>query len=105
VPVGDVLIGDTGSDIEHDDAALPVDVITIAETSKLLLSCGIPDIEFDLAQVLRDVSKESGGRRSSESSTYCAETKRVNLDTEGSDVLLLEFSGQMALDEGGLSIH
>jgi hypothetical protein len=105
VPVGDVLIGDTGSDIEHDDAALPVDVITIAETSKLLLSCGIPDIEFDLAQVLRDVSKESGGRRSSESSTYCAKTKRVNLDTEGSDVLLLEFSGQMALDECGLSIH
>jgi hypothetical protein len=58
VPVGDVLIGDTGSNIEHDDAALAVDVITIAETSKLLLSCGIPDIEFDLTQVLRDVSKE-----------------------------------------------
>jgi hypothetical protein len=49
-------------------------------------------------------SVKSGGR-SSESLTYCAETKRVNLDTEGSDVLLLEFSGQMALDEGGLSIH
>ena len=53
MPVRDVLIGDTGSDIEHDDAALPVDVITIAETSKLLLSCGIPDIELDVAQVLQ----------------------------------------------------
>jgi hypothetical protein len=105
VPVGDILVSDAGGNIEHDDTTLAINVIPITETSKLLLSCGIPDIEFDLAQVLRDVSKESGGRRSSESSTYCAETKRVNLDTEGSDVLLLEFSGQMALDEGGLSIH
>jgi hypothetical protein len=60
VPVGDVLVGDTGGDIEHDDTALAVDVISVAETSKLLLSRSIPDIEFDFAQVLRDVSKEKG---------------------------------------------
>jgi hypothetical protein len=34
--------------------------------------------------------------------TYGGETKRVDLDTESRDVLLLELSGQMALDEGGL---
>jgi hypothetical protein len=36
-------------------------------------------------------------------STYGGEAERVNLDTKGRNVLLLELSGQMALDEGGLS--
>lgn len=35
--------------------------------------------------------------------TYGGEAQRVNLDTEGGHVLLLEFTGQVALDEGGLS--
>jgi hypothetical protein len=35
--------------------------------------------------------------------TYGAEAERVNLDTEGGHVLLLEFTSQMALDEGGLA--
>jgi hypothetical protein len=34
--------------------------------------------------------------------TYGGEAERVNLDTEGRNVLLLELSGQMALDEGRL---
>jgi hypothetical protein len=34
--------------------------------------------------------------------TYGGEAERVNLDTEGGNVLLLELSGQMALDEGRL---
>lgn len=34
--------------------------------------------------------------------TYGSEAERVDLDTEGRNVLLLEFSGQMALDEGCL---
>lgn len=54
VPVGDVLVGDTGSDVEHDDAALSVDVVTISETAKLLLSGSVPHVELDLAEVLRD---------------------------------------------------
>jgi hypothetical protein len=53
VPVGDILVGDTRCDVEHDDTALAVDVVSIAKTSKLLLSCGIPDIELDVAQVLQ----------------------------------------------------
>lgn len=52
VPVGNVLVGDTGCDIEHDDTALAVDVVSITEASKLLLSSSIPDIELDVAQVL-----------------------------------------------------
>ena len=52
MPVGNVLVGDTRGDIEHDDTALAVDVVTITETTKLLLTCGVPNIELDLAEVL-----------------------------------------------------
>lgn len=52
VPVGNVLVGDTGSDIEHDDTTLAVDVVTITETTELLLTSGIPDIELDSTVVL-----------------------------------------------------
>lgn len=52
VPVGDVLVGDAGSDIEHDDTALSVDVVTVAETTELLLASSVPNIEGDLTEVL-----------------------------------------------------
>lgn len=52
MPVGNVLVGDSGSNIEHDDAALAVDVVTISQTAKLLLTRGIPDIELDLTKIL-----------------------------------------------------
>lgn len=84
VPVGDVLVCDTRGDVEHDDAALAVDVVSITKTTKLLLTSGVPDVELDGAEV-------------------CGEAKRVNFDSERRNVLLLELSGQMALDEGGLS--
>lgn len=38
VPVGDVLVSDAGGEIEHDDTAFSFDVVTIAKTSKLLLT-------------------------------------------------------------------
>jgi len=84
VPVGDVLVGNAGCDVEHDDAALAVDVVSITKASELLLSCRIPDIELNIAQVR-------------------AEPQRMNLNTKGGDVLLLEFSSQMTLDKSGLS--
>jgi hypothetical protein len=34
--------------------------------------------------------------------TYGVEIKGINLDTESGDVLLLEFTRLVALDEGGL---
>jgi hypothetical protein len=30
VPVGDVLVGDSGGNIKHDDATLSVDVVSIS---------------------------------------------------------------------------
>ena len=52
MPVGDVLVCDTRGDVEHDDAALAVDVVAIAETAKLLLARRVPDVELDGAEVL-----------------------------------------------------
>ena len=83
VPVGNVLVSDTGGNIKHDDTALAVDVVTVTETAELLLTSSVPDLEFDLTKV----GEEAEG---------------VNLDTLGSNVLLLEFTSQMALDEGSL---
>ena len=56
MPVGDVLVGDAGGDIEHDDAALAVDVVAITETAELLLAGSVPHVELDLAEVLHDGS-------------------------------------------------
>jgi len=56
VPVGNVLVRDARCHVEHDDAALAVDVVAIAKTTKLLLTGRIPDVELDLTKVLRCVS-------------------------------------------------
>ena len=104
MPVGNILVGDSGCDVEHDDTALSVDVVPISETTKLLLSCSIPDIELYPSVILKQ-HKLDVPRPRIKVGTYCRETKRVNLNTKCCNVLLLEFSGQMALDEGGLSQH
>ena len=52
VPVGNVLVGDAGGDVEHDDTALPVDVVSVTEASKLLLSSSVPYIKLNVSQVL-----------------------------------------------------
>lgn len=54
MPVGDVLVGDTGSDIEHDNAALSLDVVTVTETTELFLTSGIPNVEADGTEVRRE---------------------------------------------------
>jgi hypothetical protein len=84
VPLGHIGVGDSGAHIEHDDAAVATNVVTIAETTELLLTCGVPNVELDLAV---------GGE----------ERHGVHLNTEGSDVLLLKLTSQVTLDEGGLS--
>jgi hypothetical protein len=51
MPVGNVFIRDAGRDIKHDDATLALDIVAIAETTKLFLAGGIPHIEHDRAKV------------------------------------------------------
>jgi hypothetical protein len=52
VPVGNVLVCDTRGDVKHDDTALAIDVVSITETTELLLACRVPDVELDGAEVL-----------------------------------------------------
>ena len=51
MPVGDILVGDTGGDVEHDDTALALDIVTVTETTELLLTSSIPYVETDGAKV------------------------------------------------------
>jgi hypothetical protein len=80
VPVGNIFICDTRSDIKHNDGALTLDVISIAQSSELFLPRSIPDIEFDRPSI-------------------SMEDKRVNLYTESGNVFLFEFSSQVPLNE------
>ena len=52
MPVGNILVGDAGGNIEHDYAGMSVDVVTVSQTAKLFLTGSIPDIEDDLTEVL-----------------------------------------------------
>lgn len=54
MPVWDVLVGDSGGDIEHDNAALSLDVVTVTETTELFLTSGIPNVEADGTKVGRE---------------------------------------------------
>jgi hypothetical protein len=51
VPVGDVLVGDSGCNVKHDDTALSLNVVTISETTEFLLSGSVPDVEADGTKV------------------------------------------------------
>lgn len=104
VPVGNVLVCDTGGNIEHDDTALAVDVVTITQSAKLFLASSVPDIELDRTVVLQGLILVAGRIAGSDRSTNGSEAKRVNFDTQGGHVLLLELASQVTLDEGGLRI-
>jgi len=51
VPVRHVLVRNSRRDVEHDDPALALNVVTITETAELLLSSCVPDIKADRAEV------------------------------------------------------
>jgi len=65
MPVGHVLVGDTRGDVKHNDTTLALDIVTISETTKLLLASGVPDVEANCAEIGREL-------------------KRMNLDSKGS---------------------
>jgi len=84
MPVWNVFVGDTGGDIKHDDAALAVDIVAIAQTTKFLLAGRIPNVELNLTQVR-------------------SEAERVDFYTKGCDILLLELASNVTLYKGGLA--
>lgn len=51
MPIRDIFVCDPRSDIEHDDTTLALNVITITETTELLLTSGIPHVKADSTEV------------------------------------------------------
>jgi len=45
MPIGDIFVRYAGRDIEHDDATLSLDVITIPKTTKFLLASSVPNVK------------------------------------------------------------
>lgn len=84
VPLGDILVGDSGGDIEHKNGSMCTDIVTLSETSEFFLSCCIPESEFDRSVV----GVEGNG---------------ADFDSLGGDVLLFELSGDMSFNKGGFS--
>lgn len=84
MPVGNVLVGDSGSDVKHDDGTLALNVVTVTKTTKLFLAGGIPHVESD-------------------GSSIGMEHQRMDFHAQSSDVFLLELTSQMPFDKGGLA--
>lgn len=51
MPVGDILVGDTRGDVEHDDSTLSLDVVSVSETTELFLTGSVPNVETDSTEV------------------------------------------------------
>ena len=60
MPVGDVLVGDPGGDVKHDDGALALDVVAVPQAAKLLLAGGVPYVEADRASELKRDTVQNG---------------------------------------------
>ena len=55
MPIRDILVCDSRGDVEHNDTTLALNVVSIAETTKFLLSGGVPDVETNGAEVGREL--------------------------------------------------
>ena len=84
VPVGNILVGNTRSDIEHDNGALALNVVSVTESSEFFLSGGIPNIEFN-------------------GTTVGVESQRMHFYPQSCNIFLFEFSSQVTLDESSLT--
>ena len=84
IPLWHVFVGDSGGDIEHEDGSVSTNIISLTKSSKLFLSCGIPEWELNWAMV-------------------SVESDWANFNTLSGNIFLLEFSGNVSLDKGGLS--
>lgn len=51
MPVGNILVGDPGGDVKHNDTTFAVDVVTISQSSEFLLTGSIPNIKLELTEV------------------------------------------------------
>lgn len=57
MPGGDILVGEAGGDIKHDDGTLSMDVVPISQAAKLLLPSSIPAVEAKLPSIGSEVKR------------------------------------------------
>lgn len=84
VPLGDVLIGDPGCHIEHEDGSIGANIVAFSQTAKFLLASRVPKAELDGPMV-------------------CIEDNRADLNSLGGNIFLLELSRDVSLHEGRFS--
>mmetsp|Transcript_59848 Transcript_59848/g.107698 ORF Transcript_59848/g.107698 Transcript_59848/m.107698 type:complete len:213 (-) Transcript_59848:119-757(-) len=78
VPVGHVFVSNAGSHVEHNDGALPLDVVSITQTAKLFLTSCIPNVEAKWPAV-------------------CREFQGMHFNSKRRNVLLLKLARQVPL--------
>jgi hypothetical protein len=96
MPRGHILVGDSTRHVKHDDCAISLDVVTVSQSSKLLLSSTrrrgleerrdirVPGVEADWAKV-------------------GVKNQGIDLGANGRNILFLEFTSEMTFYKGGLS--
>jgi len=117
MPVGNILVGDTRCNIEHDDAALSLNVVSITETTELFLTSSVPDVETDCSEVGKELKRMDFHPKSSYEDALCKKIALLARSRHGgfhivtltsqdreewkgktrTNVLLLELSSQVAL--------
>ena len=84
IPFGDVFVGDSSSDIKHENSSMGTNVISFPQTTKFFLSCSIPDGKFDRPMV---GVKHNG----------------ADLDSLGGNISFFKFTSDVSLDESSFS--
>jgi len=74
VPVGNVFVCNSRRHVEHDDSALALNIVSVTETAKLLLTSSVPYVKSDGASIR-------------------VENKGMDFNTERRDIFLFEFTG------------
>ena len=84
VPLWNILVGDSGADVKHDNTTVSSDIVSVSETTEFLLTSSIPYVEENLTFA-------------------CVEWHWVDFNTESGDVFLFKFTCEMSLNESSFT--
>lgn len=84
VPFGDVFVGDSGGDIEHENGSIGANVIPFSEATEFFLSGSIPEPELDGAVI-------------------GVECDGADFDTLSGDVFFFKLASDVSLDKSSLA--
>jgi hypothetical protein len=84
VPFGDIFVGDSGGDIEHENGSIGANVIPFSEPTEFFLSSSIPEPELD-------------------GSVIGVESDGADLNPLSGDVFFFKLASDVSLDESSLT--